>query len=56
MKTRLFMLFTLAVWVFTACEEKIDVVKEEAAIKAVFEAEKEAYMKQDAAAMAEFWI
>ena len=56
MKIKLFILLTLAIWVFTACEEKIDVVKEEAAIKAVFEAEKTAYLKQDADAMAEFWI
>ncbi|KAF0238364.1 MAG: hypothetical protein FD181_1175 [Prolixibacteraceae bacterium] len=56
MKTNLFFLMTLAIWVFTACEEKIDIAKEEAAIKAVFEAEKNAYLKQDAAAMAEFWV
>jgi ketosteroid isomerase-like protein len=49
-------LLTFSIWVFTACEEKIDVAKEEAAIKAVFEAEKDAFMKQDAAAMAEFWV
>jgi len=56
MKTKLFFLMTLAIWVFTACEEKIDVAKEEAAIKAAYEAEKTAYLKQDAAAMAEFWV
>ncbi len=56
MKTKLFMLFTLAIWVFTACEEKIDIAKEEAAIKAVFEADKTAYLNQDATAMAEFWV
>lgn len=56
MKTKLFILLTLAIWVFTACEEKIDIAKEEAAIKAVFEAEKTTYLKQDAAAMAEFWV
>ena len=56
MKTKLFMLFAFSIWVFTACEEKIDVAKEEAAIKAVFEAEKDAFMKQDAAAMAEYWV
>lgn len=56
MKIKLFMLLTLAIWAFTSCEEKIDVTKEEAAIKAVFEADKAAYMKQDAAAMAEFWV
>ena len=56
MKTKLFFLLTLAIWVFAACEEKIDVAKEEAAIKAVFEDEKNAYLKQDAAAMAEFWV
>lgn len=56
MKTKLYMLLTLVIWVFSACEEKIDIAKEEAAIKAVFEAEKNAFMKQDAAAMAEFWV
>ena len=56
MKTKLFILITLAIWVFTSCEEKIDLAKEEAAIKAVFEAEKTAYLKQDAAAMVEFWV
>jgi hypothetical protein len=56
MKAKLFILMTLAIWVFTACEEKIDVAKEEAAIKAAYEAEKTAYLKQDAAAMAEFWV
>lgn len=56
MKIKLFILLTLAIWVFTACEEKIDVAKEEATIKAVFEAEKTAYLKQDAVAMAEFWV
>jgi len=56
MKTKLFMLFTLAIWVFMSCEEKIDIAKEEAAIKAAYEAEKTAYLKQDAAAMAEFWV
>ena len=56
MKTKLFFLMTLAIWVFAACEEKIDIAKEEAAIKAVFEADKTAYLNQDAAAMAEFWV
>jgi len=56
MKIKLFILITLAVWVFTSCVEKIDIAKEEAAIKAAFEAEKTAYLKQDAAAMAEFWV
>jgi len=56
MKTKLFILLTLAIWVFTACEEKIDIAKEEAAIKAVFEAEKTAYLNQDNTAMAEFWV
>lgn len=56
MKSNLFFLMTLAIWVFTACEEKIDVAKEEAAIKAAYEAEKTAYLKQDAVAMAEFWV
>jgi ketosteroid isomerase-like protein len=56
MKTKLFMLFTVAIWAFTACEEKIDVAKEETAIKTAYEAEKDAFMKQDAAAMAEFWV
>jgi ketosteroid isomerase-like protein len=56
MKTKLFMLFTIAFWAFTACEEKINIAKEEEAIKAVFEADKEAYLKQDNNALAEFWI
>jgi ketosteroid isomerase-like protein len=56
MKTKLFILMTLAIWVFTACEEKIDLAKEETAIKAVFEADKTAYLNQDAVAMAEFWV
>lgn len=56
MKTKLFLLLTLAIWVFTACEEKIDVAKEEAAIKAVFEEEKTGYLNQDYARMAETWI
>jgi ketosteroid isomerase-like protein len=56
MKTKLFILLALAIWVFTACEEKIDIAKEEAAIKAVYEFEKTAFLKQDAAAMAEYWV
>ncbi len=56
MKTKLLILFTLAIWVFTSCEEKIDIAKEEAAIIAVFEADKTAYLNQDAVAMAEFWV
>ena len=56
MKTKLLILLTHAIWVFAACEEKIDVAKEEAAIKAVFEADKIAYLNQDNAALAEFWV
>jgi ketosteroid isomerase-like protein len=56
MKTKLFILLSLSIWVFTSCEEKIDVAKEEAAIKAVFEADKDAYMKQDNAAMSKCWV
>lgn len=56
MKTKHFFLMTLAIWAFNSCEERIEIAKEEAAIKAVFEADKTAYFKQDAAAMAEFWV
>ena len=56
MKTKLFILLTLSIWVFTACEEKTDIAKEEAAIKAVFEADKTAYLNQDNVALSEFWV
>jgi hypothetical protein len=56
MKTKLCSLMTLAIGVFAACEEKIELAKEEAAIKAVFEADKTAYLNQDNASLAEFWV
>lgn len=56
MKITNLILLLLAIWVFTSCKIKIDIGKEEAAIKAVFEADKEAFLKQDAKAMREFWV
>lgn len=56
MKKILLALFVLSFLATTSCQEKIDTAKEEAAIKAVFEEEKDAFFSQDAARMAETWI
>lgn len=56
MKTKLYALIIIFFCMLISCEEKVDFPKESAAIKAVFEAEKDAFLKQDNAAMGEFWM
>lgn len=56
MKTKLLFISSIFFCFFLSCEEKVDTAKEATAIKAVFEAEKEAYLKQDNAAMGTYWV
>jgi ketosteroid isomerase-like protein len=56
MKTITVTLLTFLLLAGTSCQQKIDKLKEEGAIKAVFEAEKTAYFKQDYIAMVKFWV
>jgi ketosteroid isomerase-like protein len=56
MKKSLSILFVIALFVCTSLKGQTNNAKEEAAIKAVFEAEKAAYFKQDYAGMGEFWV
>lgn len=39
-----------------SCQQKTDITKEETAIKAVYETEKEAFLNQDIAGIEKFWV
>jgi hypothetical protein len=56
MKATLVTLMTLLILVGTSCQKKIDKAKEEAAIKAVIEEEKSAFMERDFERMTATWI
>jgi hypothetical protein len=56
MKARLLIVLTLVFWAGTSCQKKIDIAKEEAAIKAFFEKNKTDYFNGDYTAMSEAWV
>ena len=56
MKTKLFIVLALVFWAGTSCEKKIDLAKEQEAIKAVFEADRGTYFKQDYVGVGDCWI
>ena len=56
MKKSLLVLIVIALFTIPSLKGQTANAKEEVAIKAVFEAEKAAYFKQDYVAMGEFWI
>ena len=56
MKKCLSILFVMALIACPSLKGQADNAKEEAAIKAVFEAEKTAYFNQDYIAMGEYWV
>ncbi len=56
MKTRLLIVLALAFCAGTSCEKKIDIAKEEAAIKALFEKSKTDYFNGDYAAVSDTWV
>jgi ketosteroid isomerase-like protein len=56
MKTTFVTLMTVLLLFGTSCQKKIDKAKEEAAIKAVIEEEKSAFMERDFERMAATWI
>jgi hypothetical protein len=56
MKAKLIIVLALIVWAGTSCEQKVDVAKEEAAIKALFEKNKNDYFKGDYKTMSEDWV
>ena len=56
MKTRLLIPLVLILGITMSCQNKIDVAKEEAAIKALIEADRAAYFKQDYNGVGDCWI
>jgi uncharacterized GH25 family protein len=56
MKTRLLIVLALVFWAGTSCEKKIDIAKEEAAIKAFFEKNSTDYFNGDYSAMSQAWV
>ena len=56
MKKSLSVLFVIALFTSLPLKGQIDNAKEEAAIKAVFEADRASYLKQDYVGMGEFWV
>jgi ketosteroid isomerase-like protein len=49
-------LLSLGLLVLCSCQQKVDVAREEAAIKEVFEAEKTAFFNQDIEGIEKFWV
>jgi hypothetical protein len=47
---------SISLFSFTSCEKKIDIEKEKQAIKAVFEQEKAAFIKQDLTGLGDTWV
>jgi hypothetical protein len=56
MKTRFIFVLALVIWACSSCEPKVDVAKEEAAIKEFFESNKTDYFNGNYQAMSDAWI
>ncbi len=56
MKKSQLVLVVMALFIYPSLKAQTDNAKEEAAIKAVFEADKTAYFNQDYVAMGECWV
>ena len=56
MKKSLLVFVVMALFIYPSLKAQTDNAKEEAAIKAVFEADKTAYFKQDYVGMGECWV